>query len=71
MEQNPSEGANVPSYGQNILHLLRNRRAHYHFLKSPHLDPNLSQMNLAHTCIVHFFKIHINIVLLSKPVSSK
>jgi hypothetical protein len=57
------------SASQEISCLLRNKKSHSDFHKSPLLVPVLSHMNLVHALILYFFKIHLNIILPSKSRS--
>jgi hypothetical protein len=67
MQQNPSWETHSRSAGQEILCTLWNPNAHYRFLKSLHLHPNLSQQNPVHNPTSYFFKIHFITTFSHKP----
>jgi hypothetical protein len=51
--------------------VLWNLNVYYHAQKSPPLDPMLSQMNPVHTITPCFIMIHLNIIILPKPIAPK
>jgi len=69
--QSPSWEANNHLASQEIPCLLWNPKIHYHVHKSPPLVPILNQANPVNNFQIYFFKIHSNIILRSKPRSSK
>jgi hypothetical protein len=71
IEQSPSWEANWFSVSQGVPHILWNPKAHYQIRKCLSLVPTLSQLDPVHTTTSHFLKIHLNIILLSTPGSSK
>jgi len=61
-EQRPSSEANSHSGSQEIPHLLRNPKVHYHVHKSPPFVPNLSRMYPVNIFSPCFPKIRSNII---------
>ena len=71
MEESPSWEANWSSGCQEIPHILRSSKVHYHIHKCPPPVPILSHNNPIHALTPHFLNIHLNIILPSMPGSSK
>ena len=71
MNQRPSWEANQFSTSQEIPHILRNPKVHYRVHKSPPPVLILIRINPAHAPTSHLPKIHLNIIFLLVPVSSK
>jgi hypothetical protein len=70
IEQSPSWEANQFSASQEIPHILWNSNVHFPIHKSPPNVTILSQINPVHAPS-QLLKIHFNIILPSKPESSK
>jgi hypothetical protein len=70
MEESPSWEANWFSVSQEIPHILRNPKVHYH-TQCPPPVPILSQLDPVHAPTAHFLKIRLNIILPSTPGSPK
>ena len=71
LEPSPSLEANRFAASQEISRILWNPKVHYHIHKCPAPVPILSQLDLVHNTTFHILKIHLNIILLSKPGSPK
>ena len=71
MEHSPYWEATQFLTSQEIPHILRNPKVHYHIHQCPPPVPLLSQIDPVHTPTSHFLKIHLNIIFPSMPYSSK
>ena len=71
MEQSPSWEANRFTASQEIPGVLWNPKIHYRIHNSPPPVPILSQISPIHTPTSNFLKIHLSIILPSRPGSSK
>ena len=68
-EQSPSWEANRFATSQEITRISWNPKVHYLIHKFPPPVLILNQLDPVHTLTSHFLKIHLNIILPSKPVS--
>lgn len=68
MEHSPSWKANSCSDGQEIPSILCNMQVHYTLHNSPPWFPISNQMNLIHTFLPNFHKLHFNIIPISAHV---
>ena len=71
MEQTPSWEANRFSASQEIPHILWNPKVHFRIHKFPPPAPVLSHLDPVHVPKSYFLKIHLNIILPSRPGSPK
>jgi len=71
MQQIASWEPNRSSDSQEISRILWKQMVHYHLYNSPLSVSILSQINPVHAPTSHFLKIHFNMILLSRPGSSK
>ena len=71
MEQSPPWRANRFSGSQEIPSILLNPKVHYRIHECPQRVPIVGQLDLVHTTTSHLRKIHLNIILPSKPGSPK
>jgi len=71
IQRSPLWEANRFSGSQEIPHISRNPKVHYPIHKSPPPAPILSQLDPVHTLTSHFLKSQLNIILPSKPGSTK
>lgn len=71
MGLSPPWGFSIISAAQEITSVLGNQNVHYCFHNSPLLVFILSQINLAHGVTFYFRNVGLNIILPSKPSSSR
>jgi hypothetical protein len=67
MEERSCFETDSRSAAQEILHLLRNQKIHYHVKRARHVDHVVSQLKPGHVHIIYSSKIHFNTVFASVP----